>query len=562
MKPLFTLLKKIDLHLDRHVPFLVLLALLVILRLPNFFEPYWYGDEGIYLTIGTALRQGSRLYAEIIDHKTPLIYYLAMTPTQLWFRVLLLVWMSVTTWFFYQLCVFFFDKRWQAFVTTLIFVLLTTLPLYEGNIPNGELFVMGFVIVAGWLLTHTEWGRGLRSEANPQSRSESGRFDVVFLGLAGVFFSLGILTKVPALFDLLAFLSLGWFGVADIFEQKYVSSTGGRTRLLTRWSRAFSATLTTTHFWRYFRQGVLILIAVVVPILLSVLYYVLRGSGQAYLDYGLLYNFRYAGSWALPFTNPLLLFLFTLPGKVLFLAVFGLLITSARRWLVTRWQFAALWLGLSLVAATLSNRPYPHYFLQLVPPLCLLIGLGTSLITEGLGRQLSIKILAARVALFISLLLVLVSTAALLRVGVYPTLSYYQRWYRMMTGQISKIEYRDSFNHLLHDNYTAAQIINKTHPDKLFIWGTNPMLYALTQTSPTGRFTVSFHIHDFQAYEETLRDLKQHHPPFIVVMKDETQPLPGLGEYLAEFYMPNNDFTYFTLWKLRSTQNTSQPEVY
>ncbi len=74
-------IKKIDLFLDQQTALFINLFLLVLLRIPNFFEPYWYGDEAIYLTVGNALNHGGKLYTTIIDHKTPLIYHLPEYPT-------------------------------------------------------------------------------------------------------------------------------------------------------------------------------------------------------------------------------------------------------------------------------------------------------------------------------------------------------------------------------------------------------------------------------------------------------------------------------------------------
>ena len=56
----------------------VVIFLIIILRVPSIFEPYWYGDEGIYLTIGNALAQGETLYRDIHDNKPPFIYLLAL----------------------------------------------------------------------------------------------------------------------------------------------------------------------------------------------------------------------------------------------------------------------------------------------------------------------------------------------------------------------------------------------------------------------------------------------------------------------------------------------------
>src|SRR3989344_3742093 len=49
----------------------------VVLRITSWFEPYWYGDEGIYLVLGQALRRGLVFYRDIHDNKPPLLYLLA-----------------------------------------------------------------------------------------------------------------------------------------------------------------------------------------------------------------------------------------------------------------------------------------------------------------------------------------------------------------------------------------------------------------------------------------------------------------------------------------------------
>ena len=103
-------LKKIDHFFDQQTALLLSLFLLVILRIPNFFEPYWYGDESIYLAVGNALNQGGKLYTTIIDHKTPLIYHFARVPNQFYFRLLNLVWMILTTIFFYLFAKKLFKK--------------------------------------------------------------------------------------------------------------------------------------------------------------------------------------------------------------------------------------------------------------------------------------------------------------------------------------------------------------------------------------------------------------------------------------------------------------------
>ncbi len=507
--------RRIDKLICQHLSLAISLLLITVLRLPNFFEPYWYGDEGIYLTLGTAMRQGERLYLEIIDHKTPLIYYLAMVPTQFWFRVLLFVVMCAATVLFYLLASKIFRSRWAVNISMWVFVLLTTLPAFEGNIPNGELFVMFFILAGSYFFSRTT----IFQEFFTKQRKLANDTRSLFLG--GVLFSLAILTKVPAVLDVAAFFAIYWFVfLADI--PTFMRSTQ-------KWRSVAALT-----------AGVL------TPILFSILYFVLRGSGKAYLDYGLLYNFRYADSWKLDFHNSVLNTLFTLKGKLLVLIIWVGLISLSRRFLSPTFTFLATWFGFALFATLLSNRPYPHYYLQVFPPFSLLCGYLVQVWSVRWKQPMMQRVMhTVGISLSIAAFLAVLS---LLQVGLYPTASYYARFAQLLTGQISATAYQNSFNPLMADNYAAAKIIRSTNEKKMFIWGTNPMLYALAQKAPVGRFTVAFHIKDFHAEAETLQAITKSAPKFIVVMNEESE-LPGLNMYLQGHYIPNITFEHFVLWK-------------
>jgi hypothetical protein len=533
--------RKLDIFLDNHLPLLGLFLTITILRIPNFFEPYWYGDEGIYLTIGTAMRHGEKLYSQIIDHKTPLIYYLAMVPSQLDFRILNFVAMIIATFAFWLLAKKLFQNQKIAFLSSFLFVLGTTLPAFEGNIPNGELFVMTFFLIGTLFLTKTHYFEKFISE-RPHS-TNPGMREYILLLLSGVFFSLGILTKVPAIFDVAAFLSIGWFSLT--LSLKKLSFT--------------SASLKSIR--EVVLQEAALVVGIVLPILLSIVYFILRGSGKAYLDFGLLYNFRYAGEWSLPFNHPFLLFLFTLKGKLLLTAIWFILLTIAQKfWHFShRFVFISGWFALALFGSLLSNRPYPHYFLQIFPALSLLIGF---ILVEIFSHG---KEFISKIELVLSILAftVLVSVVLLLQVKPYPTWSYYSRFVALMTKRITPEAYRNSFNEVMADNYAAAKIIQTDKNPKMFIWGTNPMLYALTQKDPVGRFTVAFHIFDFNAEKETYDAVTAAKPTYIVVMKGE-RDLPGLSEFLTSYYIPNQEFDHFVLWKRWQTQGESlapQPKL-
>lgn len=527
-KKLLSFFKKIPLSLS------IILFIITILRIPTFFEPYWYGDEGIYLVIGTALNRGAHLYSEIVDHKTPLIYYFARVNSQLEFRFLLYVWMMISTTAFYYIAKLFTKSQKTVILAASIFAIFTTLPWFEGNIANGELFVMGFVLVGLWVLTHTQYFQLLIKEKGLASYALTNQENTLLFS-TGFFLGLAILTKVPALFDAVAILGISYF----IF--------------LTSWQKNIWNSLT-----RVITPTVVMAVGILTPILLSVLYFYFLGSGKDYLDFGLLYNFKYAGSWQLGFTNPLLVFFFTLKGKVAFLILATILITLSKKFLSASYQFVIFWFALSFIACLLSNRPYPHYFLQALPPLSLLIALGASkcwwALKHATNRASSVVVATYSV---LSLLL-FVGTVWIMNVGLYPTVSYYSNFASYITGNLSQEEYFQKFNYLMKENYQISTLLKSENPDKIFIWGTNPMLYALSGTRPVGKFTVAFHIEDLKVYDQTIEQLRNEKPLYIIIMKDQQTELPGLSALLDRYYMPVETTDHMIIWRKLNNKRVSQ----
>lgn len=510
----FTSLNK---KLDTKLPWWLAgaLLLLIVLRIPNLFEPYWYGDEAIYLTIGNALNNGAKLYADIVDHKTPLIYYFARMPDQLSFRILFLAWMVMTTLAFSKLTQFLFKSRLSVQVSTILFVIATTLPWFEGNIPNGELFVMGFFLLGLVALIHTTLAHSFFHETHTTSL----RTDWPWLVVSGALFGCAVLTKVPAVFDLAAvaiFFLLTLLAVKKFAWKKMVNVIGA---------------------------GIILLFGFLIPILISIAYFVRIGAGQAYLNFGLLYNFHYSGTWILHFSSPVLSFLYTFAGKGLILGIGILSVLLLRKYIPRSVQFLLSWTLLALFACLLSNRPYPHYFMQVFPPLILLLA---SLFEwkRYVVRERISTILYTAISLFLFF-----GVLITLHAGLYPTVSYYTNFWRLVTKQQTYAQYRNSFNSLMADNYAALHYLGPSRDKKLFIWGTNPTLYALVKKQPVGKFTVSFHIKDLNAYEETIQALNAYKPEYIVVMHDENTALPGLDQLLRSNYIPFEEYDHFTLWR-------------
>jgi hypothetical protein len=280
-----------------------------------------------------------------------------------------------------------------------------------------------------------------------------------------------------------------------------------------------------------------------------VVYFSAIGAGKEYLEFGLFYNFHYVQNWTLGHLPAWGQLAFSLPFKAVILVIALIKITLLSRWISRPVRWATGWFFLALFASILSNRPYPHYILQVLPPLVLTLGLVAHEMTVKRKKILSTFARLATLGAAVSCLAAVCVIWTALRINHYPVVSYYQNYFRFLSGQLDPIAYRNSFNSYMSDNYMASQVLKSSSDSTAFIWGTNPMLYALSGKQPVGRFTVAFHIQDLQLYDETLAAVRASRPEYIVVMKDERVPLPGLESVLRSSYLPSRNYEHFAMWR-------------
>lgn len=462
------------LNFNKIFPLALICLLLILLRLPSLFEPNRYADEDIYLTLGLAFRRGLVFYRDIHDNKPPLLYlFAAFAGTVPRFRFILLLWHLVNTCLYYFLAQKLLKKSWVYIPIVILFVVLSTIPLLEGNISNGEIFMIMPATAAVFLFFH------------PRPR----------LFLVGLFFSFAFLFKVPVFFDFLALIlffllfSPPRFNLKKLFSPSFLSLCFG----------------------------------FVLPILITIIYYSLLGAGRPYIISALLQNIGYLSSWegSTPFYQSGLFIRFL----ILFFLFFLIYLFRSR--LPSFFIFVCLWFIFALFGSLLSGRPYPHYFIQLLPSFCLLLGFllaPISKITKSLG-------------------LFLLSLAPLsfffYHFWFYPSLPYYRNFLKYHLGLINQNQFFQFWGDSVLVNYQIAQFIkNYTTPDqKIFVWGTQPAVYALSGRLPVGRYTVAYHIADFNAFSSTIDSLRQNPPPFIIYFPNNP-PFPQLDEFIQQNYSP------------------------
>jgi hypothetical protein len=450
--------------------------LFLILRLPSLFEPYWYGDEGIYLTLGQAIRKGLTLYSQIHDNKPPTLYYLAsIFPNLFGFRFLLFLTMIPTVFLFYKLSLFFLKEKFSK-ISTIIFVILTSIPLFEGNIANAENFML-LPTIAVFLIF-------LKFKKN--------NFKLLFSGfLLGIAFTI----KIPVFIEF-GFLFI-WLFLDNLKNLK-------------------------KNFLKVFVKLLIFGIGFLLPIILWGLYFTLRNSFSQFLNSALLQNFSYLSSWATG-THTASASSGGLVTRLIILliswAIFYFFLLKKK--LSKPHTFLICWLAATVFGSLLSTRPYPHYLIQLLPPLCLIF------------FSFKKKKIFFNLTNIIGLLLVLIIILSY-KFYYYSTFKYYKNFYSFPPPSSYYAYF--SPNALLYKNISDYIKKNTNSNDYIFIWGDNPYIYAMTNRLPPGRYTVAYHIIDFNGYNETIESIKANPPKFIVYFPMDNRPFSKLDDILNRYY--------------------------
>lgn len=475
--------------------YFILAFLFIILRLPSLFEPYWYGDEGIYLTLGQAIRRGLHLYSKIHDNKPPTLYYLAsIFPTLFGFRFLLLIFMVPTIYLFQKLASIFLNPKLTR-LATILFLIFSSIPLFEGNIANAENFML-LPTIAAFLIF-------LKAKKNIHY------FITSFL--LGIAFTI----KIPV------FIEFGFLFIW-LFLMNFNSLKENFKK----------------NFWPLFLKLFIFGIGFLLPIILWALYYLKLGALPQFLGSALLQNFSYLSSWTTG-THTATASSGGLMTRALFLCIFWIItyIAYLKKIISKQYTFLFFWLGAALFGILLPTRPYPHYLIQSIPSLVILIFL---IFSKGKLLQKAINV---------GILALFVITIFSYKFYLYSTFKYYKNFYSIQSSQ----SYDSYFgNHVIISRQIADHIkANTQENDYIFLWGDQSYIYAMTNRLPPGRYTVAYHIVDFNGYQETMTAIKTHLPKYIIYTYMPDRPFPELDEFISKYYFLEKTFDSNLLFKLR-----------
>jgi len=473
----------------------LLIALLIVtaLRLPTFLEPYWYGDEGIYLAIGQAVQRGATLYRDIWDNKTPLLYLIyAINPTLLWAKISATVFVLGTVCVAYKFAEILFEKsRYQkalALLISLITGIMLSLPLLEGTIANAELYFTFPIILGAYLIYF---------------KLPTTNYRLQILVLIGLLASTAFLIKVPALFD---FLGMFVFILAHLWS---VESKNLKKYILSIFKTLFPLTIT-----------------FLIPITGFFIYFYFQHALNDYLIAAFSQNASYVAVDTGPLaklSNPLFIKAFWL-----LLTILISLVLFFKKWLSKELLFLALWFGFSLYGALLSGRPYMHYLLQVVPPTVLLLA------------YLLVNIKKFWYCFLLLLCVLYLVAAQFINAFSLPIIPYYQNWFNYVSEKKSWEEYVTFFDSRTLNSYEIADYImqNTKYNDSIFVWGDAAFVYVLSNRAPATKFIQAHHLTtiDSKNFDLIIKKLVEKKVKYILVSRPVGFSFPKLEELLTTHY--------------------------
>ncbi len=483
---------------------LITLFIFFLLRLPSLVEPYWYGDEGIYEVIGSALRHGVALYSGIWDNKPPLLYltYALFSGDQFSVKLLSLIFGLLSVIVFFFLSKKLFSQPKIQYLTTIIFALLFATPVTEGDIANAENFMLLPILLAAYLVYNLSLKRDFHLMVG---KGEIGNSIVKYQIWAGLLLGIASLYKVVAIFD---FAALGLFLFFSVYSTNYRITDLTDTKILKPLAKLLLP----------------FAISFFAPLVITLIYFTSNGAGVDFLRSAFSNNVGYVG-----YGNTLVIPQGFLILKVLILLLIVWWLYRQRKIYTKETIFILLWFTFEIFDSFFSQRNYTHYFLMSIISISLLVGL------PSLKNKNNWKIIIPFAALAVFTIVFFINIRFINLPG------YYQNYLSYITNHKSVDNYRSFFDKTTTRDYAIADYLKQnTKPySKIFIWGNSAQIYVLSKTLPVGRYTVAYHITG-KAIDETQSTIENQRPKFIVVLSDISQFPFIISNYQPVFSMSGN----------------------
>lgn len=417
----------------------IVLFVIFLLRFPSIYEPFWYGDEGIFAAVGRNLNLGGTLYATAWDNKPPMIYltyaaifkYLGVSMFSL--RLVTIIVVLTTTAAIYEIAQTILSTK-RALVAAFIFGFLSSLRIVEGNLALTEIYMILPITLA--ILV-----------------SVKRKFDLVSLFLAGILFAIGSLYKQVGAFEAVA---LGIF----LF-------------------------LSSRNFSDFVKKGVVLALGFLIPYFLTLAYFAPKHLVGDFIFAAYTYYRIYLNE------SPKYALLVNVSKfmPVIVAVIYGF--WKKRKDEFGIFHLILLWMAFSVLGSYFSGRTYGHYLVETIP--------ATSLLIASISFKVDFKKMQIMFALFFFIPIIFLTRllfADFLTGGPINQYKYWQNFLRFSTGAIDVWQYNDFFDRnansiMLLRDFFASQ---NARGSSVYIWGDWPWLLAIGDFRNPSRYVTSFHV--------------------------------------------------------------------
>lgn len=473
-----------------------ILLFIFLMRFPSLFEPFWYGDEGIFAAVARNLNFGGVMYADAWDNKPPMIYltyatifkFLGVSMFSLHLVTIIVV--LATACIIYEIAQTILGVR-RALVAAAVFGLLTSLRIVEGNLALTEIYMI-LPISAAMLIVIKR------------------KFDMPSLFVAGVLFAIASLYKQVGALEA---------GAVGIFL--FLSSQKPEI---------------------FMRKSLILALGFLIPFVITIAYFAPRNLVGEYIFAAYTYYRIYLGEspkYALlinvlkfmPIVSAIIYGLFKSGWRIKMHPRGVLRVTSRlhpggeKRGKIDLFHLLLLWAAFSFLGSYFSGRTYGHYLVQAIPAFSLLLA---SISFKNRFRKEQI-IFALTFFLPIIFLTKLLFTD-FLSGGPINQISYWNNFLDYSSGRKGVDDYNDYFDRNVNSIMALSDFFaaNNQRGTTAYIWGDYPWLYALADLRNPVRYVTSFHVFGVpNGRREVIGKLMQMEPKFII------KPPSSIG-YFAE----------------------------
>ena len=462
-----------------HLIFVLILLGIFLLRLPSLFEPFWYGDEGIFAAVARNLNLGGVLYQTAWDNKPPMIYLTYATIFQFfgvsmfWLRLATLVVVLTTASIIYEIVQFTIGSK-RALIAATIFGFLTSLRIIEGNLALTEIYMI-LPISAAMLFAIKR------------------KFDYVSLFFAGLLFAIASLYKQVGAFEAAA---LGIF----VF-------------------------LSENNLLTFIKKGVILTFGFVSPYFITVGYFASKHLVNDYIFGAYTYYKIYLGE------SPKYALLINISKilPIISAILYGLWKKFRLKKVEISYLFV-LWGAFSLLGSYFSGRTYGHYLVQATPAISLLLSqISLSFNFDSLRHVFTKARIVFALAFFLPILfLTRLIFADFISGGPINQIRYFRNFIDFATNHKSLSAYNDYFDKNVNTIMALSNAIEKRDAkgQSIYIWGDYPWLYAIVDAKNPSRYVTSFHVFGVpNGKEEVMQSLMSNLPKYII------EPQSSIGHF-------------------------------